>query len=342
MSTLKNEIGISSTLLFIAVAVGVISYSRRSGSDNSKVKNSIKVSELWIYPIKGCAGIMVPTATINSRGLLFDRMYMLVDKNGKFISQRSFPKMALIKTSVYGEYDESVSLWIDADKRSLVISHTAFNENNVIIVDVWGDKCEAYPAASSVNQWFSEVLGEEGLRLVKMRKEFIRSTDMKYAKNGQAAFSDGFPFLLTSNESLNYLNEKLHMPISMARFRPNIVIEGNEPFSEDFFHQLRFHSYNHNDRHVISMVACKPCARCTVPNVDPITGIPDVNKQPMTTMKSFRTGEKIGYLNSKWKGQVFFGQNLDHEGRSGGIISIGDAVEVVSTIPKTNAIYELN
>lgn len=121
-----------------------------------------------------------------------------------------------------------------------------------------------------------------------------------YAPGGQAAFSDGFAFLLASHKSLAALNNRISKPVTMENFRPNIVADSFTAYAEDNWESIVFESSP-----FISMKIVKPCARCKVPTIDPLTGIFDPNNEPTRTIKKFRSGKALGFRNEAWNGEVY-------------------------------------
>jgi uncharacterized protein YcbX len=280
---------------------------------------------------------------ITKRGFENDRIFMLVDKNNKFISQRTHPKMALIETRI----ENGDVLIVSAPKmRPLCIdlSHVSGRpiclvSDKKVTVSVWGDPCEAEEVADC--EWFSEFLlgaKSDSIRLVRMTDECTRPTDPVYAPQGQAAFNDGFPFLLVSEESLEDVNSYLEKPVSMVNFRPNIVVRGGSggAFAEDTWKRIVFRpsvptdQINDTVRAPIAMNVVKPCSRCKMPTVDPNTGCLDPNNEPIRTMKRFRSGKHLGFKDEKWAEEIFFCQNVDHASREGGSLAVGDSVWVES------------
>ena len=301
-----------------------------------------KVTEIWIYPIKSCRGILMKSCKITKRGLENDRIFMLVDKKNKFVSQRTHPKMALIDTRI--ENDVLVVSAPNMRPLCIDLSHVSGRpiclvSDKKVNVSVWGDPCEAEEVADC--EWFSEFLlgvKSDSIRLVRMTDECKRPTDPVYAPQGQAAFSDGFPFLLVSEESLECVNSYLENPVSMVNFRPNIVVRGSgRAFAEDTWKRIVFHQSptpdqsSHHKREPIAMNVVKPCSRCKMPTVDPTTGCFDPHNEPTRTMKRFRTGKQLGFRNEKWAEEVFFCQNVDHASQEGGILAVGDSVRVESS-----------
>ena len=268
---------------------------------------SATVSALNVYPIKSCAGISLSEATIEERGIRLDRRWMLVDEDSRFISQRSVPRMALIRVAI-----ENEGLEVTAEgMEPLRIGFGEF-ERARKPVGIWSDTVEAAPVGAKASQWFSTFLAVP-CELVFMPDESRRPLKPKYARgNSHTGFADGFPFLLISEASLADLNRRLASPLPMNRFRPNIVVTGTEPYAEDGWEKFRINS--------ILFYVAKPCARCAITTVDQATGAK--GKEPLTTLGTYRReGEN-----------VLFGQNLVHEGM--GKVKIGDRLDIV---PRSSA-----
>ena len=134
-----------------------------------------------------------------------------------------------------------------------------------------------------------------------IKDDCVRPTDPEYAPGGQAAFSDGFAFLLASHKSLDALNSRILKPVSMENFRPNIVADSFGPYAEDNWDSIVFESSPS-----IPMKIVKPCARCKIPTIDPLTGIFDPNNEPTRTIKKFRSGKALGFRNQAWNGEVCY------------------------------------
>jgi uncharacterized protein YcbX len=269
------------------------------------------VESLWIYPIKGMAGIEVKSSDFNNLGFTFDRRWMLVDEKGVFISQREFGKMTRFRTKL-----ESHHLQVTNPRgNSLQIPMSAarrFDRN----VRVWGSSCRADSYGKEIDEFFSEAL-EKKCHLVKIAKDFKRTIAPYYSVNpgDSVSFADGFPFLITTTASLEDLSSRVGAEIPMDRFRSNIIIRNEVPFDEDSWRTLSIGS------HIFQLV--KPCARCVVTTIDQSTGeSPD--GEPLKTLSKFRTTKRAG------KSKVLFGQNAiaeDQEGR----ISINDEVMLLKT-----------
>jgi uncharacterized protein YcbX len=192
----------------------------------------LNVSELYIYPIKSLGGIKVSRAEITDRGFKYDRRWMLIDENNRFISQREVAKMALLKVEI-----EDNGLKVTFDETSLKVPFIIGNKD-VINVKIRDNECPAQLVNEESDRWFSNVLSMK-CRLVYMPDELLRVTDPRYAPDGSiTSFADAYPFLLVSQASLDDLNSRLDAALPIDRFRPNIVITGGLPYQEDMMNEL--------------------------------------------------------------------------------------------------------
>ena len=96
------------------------------------VMTALSLSGLYIYPIKSAAGIAVREAKLTRRGLEYDRRWMVVDGQGKFLTQRRFPRMALISVAV----GESLRV---RGPRMPDLEVPLVSEGKTVEVEVWGD-----------------------------------------------------------------------------------------------------------------------------------------------------------------------------------------------------------
>jgi len=270
------------------------------------------VSQLAIYPVKSCAQVILEKSQIDHFGLQWDRRWMLVDEKGKFLSQRLLPRMCFIRPQ---QNEDSLVLHAPNTK-SCEIKMAVISEMRK--VTVWGDECNAIDCGDEVANWLTSFL-EKKCRLVYFPEEQIRQVDLEYAEKGdRTAFSDGFPFLLISEASLDDLNNRMKQNnpqqenIEMRRFRPNLVVSGCEPFAEDSWSKIQIGDM------VLRIV--KPCSRCVIPSINPETGVR--GDEPTQTLKTFRRGIG-GQSENKW----YFGQNVIAE--STGQIKVGLAVKVL-------------
>lgn len=241
-------------------------------------------------------------------GLNGDRRWMLVDEQGVFVTQRKTPKLAHIKAGIH-----QGTLQIKLGEQTLTVEPASLTAEEPIKVTVWRDVCDALPAPSDINQAIGHYLGLGSCTLVYMPESVQRLVDTDYARSGETvSFADGFPMLLATRPSLQQFNRWLNQngakaEITMQRFRPNLVLDGCEPFAEDGWSVIKIGD--------ILFDVVKPCARCAIPTINPDT----LEKEAVVfkTLKQHRGRE----------GEVYFGQNLIPRG--GGILRLGDKVELL-------------
>lgn len=243
---------------------------------------TLRLRSIHIHPIKSLGGFDVPIARLTDRGLEHDRRWMLVDPEGRFVTQRELPVLACLHTSPTDDgflvtdvrNGDTLSLpWRMADGPSKTCQ-------------VWGDSVHTITAPAQWNTWFSKRL-ERLLTLVYMPDDSLRPTDPVYA-DALTSLSDGFPYLIACTASLDELNRRLldakSDPVPMERFRPNLVVEGGVPFQEDEWHVLTIGN--------VAFRVVKPCARCVITTTDQRTG--KRGSEPLRTLATFRrSGERI-------------------------------------------------
>lgn len=266
----------------------------------------ITLSELAIYPIKSTSQIRLQKARISPFGLEMDRRWMLIDAQGYMLTQRKHPRMCLIQGALESINLDNANLSIFApDMTPLTVPVKA--PESLLKATVWGDTCNAHDCGPKAAEWFSRFL-QTPTRLVYFPDNEKRQVDLGYAQQGDiTAFSDGFPYLLISQGSLDDLNGRLKTPVEMQRFRPNLVVTGTEAFAEDNWKKIRIGD--------ITFRLVKPCSRCSIPSINPQTA--EKTAEVVTTLAGYRMREN----------KIFFGQNVIAEGS--GQLSVGMAVEVL-------------
>jgi uncharacterized protein YcbX len=266
----------------------------------------LQVSELFIYPIKSLGGIAVSSAVVTDRGFQYDRRWMLVDKNNEFMTQREFAEMALLQTEIL---EDGLKVYHKKKETNIIIPFEP--EGETISVQVWSDTCKGIVVGKKANEWFSDVLGKH-CRLIYMPDATKRRVDGRYALNKEITnFSDGYPFMMIGQSSLDDLNSRLEEKLPINRFRPNIVVTGGTAYEED--------GWAHFTINDINFYGVKLCARCAITtiNQDNIKQ----GKEPLKTLATYRQ------KNNK----IYFGQNLLHHGE--GSLHIGDEIKLLERKP---------
>ena len=260
------------------------------------------VSQLAIYPVKSMRQIALGNAVIDMGGLKNDRRWMVVDTEGRMITQRQQSKLCLIQPELL---DDGLCLHANGTS-DLTITIPDGNKTQDVVV--WGDSCRAHDAGAAAGQWLTEFLGV-ACSLVYFPDSEVRTVDQTFAQeDDRTAFSDGFPVLLISQASLDDLNRRLVSPLPMARFRPNIVISGCEPYAEDDWKHLKVGD--------VTLRIVKPCSRCVIPSIDIETA--ERTGEPTKTLSQYRRKDN----------KIYFGQNGILDGC--GLVEVGMSVEIIT------------
>lgn len=277
------------------------------------------VSQLWIYPVKSCAGLSLPEAELTPTGLAWDRAWMVVDEAGDFVTQRELPRMALIQPAF--KLDQLVLRAPGMLALHLSLEGAEFQRR----VRVWDDEVLAWDMGDLAAQWFSDFLGPDApadlrrLRLVRFDPEVKRLCSAKWTggRESLTQFADGFGVLVSSEASLAELNERLARAgealVDLRRFRPNIVLAGVEAHDEDRIGAWRVRT----PEGVAALENVKPCARCPIPDIDPGTAMstPAVSD----ALQAYRADPRLN-------GAITFGMNAIVLEGDGLVLRVGQAV----------------
>jgi uncharacterized protein len=277
-----------------------------------------QVAGLYIYPVKSCAGVAVPSWPITGYGFAHDREFLVVDEQGNFLTQRTHPKLASVQTFLERDLlrlrapnlQEIAVPWFGslADERS----------ESKRRVTIWRDSVEADDLGDEIGAWFSSHLGLN-VRLVRIGswyrrmipRERVPAVHQDALGVREVSFVDAFPFLIISEASLADLNQRLSQALPMNRFRPNIIIaDVVDPYAEDGWQTVEIGSlrFRHGG----------PCVRCVVTTTDQITL--ERGKEPLITLATYRRNKDGG---------VTFGMNFLCES-SAGTIRVGDVIRLSS------------
>jgi uncharacterized protein len=267
----------------------------------------MKVSQLYIYPIKSLGGIAVSSVNITDRGFENDRRWMLIDDNNRFISQREIAETALLQVEIL---PGRLKVYHKKDQANSIEIPFAATTPAFVTATIWDNSCEAQLVDANADKWFSAILNVS-CRLVYMPDSTMVKIDPQYAAsdNDITSFSDGYPILMISEASLEDLNNKLDKPLSINRFRPNLVFTGGDAFIEE---SMKEFSINY-----CTFYGVKPCARCVVTTIEQESA--EKGKEPLKTLS----------LDRRKDAKVIFGENVIAAGT--GKISIGDIITILQT-----------
>jgi uncharacterized protein YcbX len=254
-----------------------------------------RIAGLHVYPVKSFAGIALDEAVLTDTGVDLDRAWMVVDAEGEMLTQRDAPRMALVACAfkandVVLRAPGMLALHLNIDAAEAATR-----------VRVWGEEVRAFDMGALAAQWASDFLGRQ-VRLARFDPDEHRYADRKWTGElaAENMFSDGFPILVAGAASLADLNARLAAAgaaaVTMARFRPNVVLEGIPAFEEDHIDEIAFDCAEG----AVRLKLVKPCARCTIPDVNPLDA--STGTTVGDALRGFRADARVG-------GAVTFGMN---------------------------------
>ena len=272
---------------------------------------SLQLTDIWRYPVKSCRGERLSSAAVEPWGLADDRRWMVVDADGAPVTAREHPQMVLV-TPMLGNGLITLS---SPGLPDLTVPVPAGGD--LVPVSVWASELVAAPAGDEAAAWLTKVIGEP-VRLVYLDDPTRRPTNPKYSRDtDRVSFADGYPLLLTSEESLDAVNgwiaegpRPAEGPIPMRRFRPSVVVSGAQAWAEDGWRRLRIGP--------VAFRAAKGCDRCVFTTIDPDTAAK--GHEPLFALARHR----------RWDGKIWFGVNLIPDSPApGALIRPGDPVEIL-------------
>ena len=277
----------------------------------------IQVTDIYIYPVKSLKGIPLKKAEIGLRGLKYDREWMITDSDYQFLTQREIEAMATITVSI----SKNCILLQSKDGDELKVDLNAKRSGSVK-ASIWNDTCDVYDEGEVASYWLTDELGYwqgKTLRLVRFCSHGKRPVPAKYlhGREAESAFSDQFPFLITSWNSLQKLNEGLtengKQEVTMDRFRPNIVVGDIDSIENKTLLDLACQDSNYE------FGLRKPCKRCKITTINQNSGEIIDFKEPLGTLTA------LGFSDDKHG--AYFGQNAILLSDQNCIISVGDVLQ---------------
>lgn len=265
----------------------------------------LRLTEIWIYPVKSLGGIPLTSAKVMGKGLEFDRRWMLIDENNIFMTQRIYPQMAMFKLSLSGT-EINVAKKSATKNQSISFRTDSAPIGEKIRAKIWDDDVDVFEVDQSLSKWFSDHL-QLSCRLVSFPEQNPRPVDPKYQVNNEhVSLADAYPFLIIGQSSLDDLNSRLDEAVPMNRFRPTFVFTGGEPYEEDTWRNITIGENK--------FIGVKPCARCVLTTVNQDTAQKGI--EPLYTLSTYRKREN----------KVLFGQNM--VALDNNIVNVGDKISV--------------
>ncbi|KAF3604938.1 hypothetical protein DY000_02045149 [Brassica cretica] len=299
-------------------------------------EQALKIQSIFIYPIKSCRGISVSQATVTQTGFQWDRYWLAVNYKGRAYTQKVEPKLALVESELPKEaFFED---WKPTKNSFLVVRAPGMSPLKIPLtkpslvaegVSMWEWSGSAFDEGEEAAKWFSDYLGKQS-RLVRFNKETeTRHSPPEYASGYTTTFANTFPFMVSSQSSLDKLNTILTEPVPINRFRPNILVDNCDPFGEDLWDEIKI-----ND---LVFQGVRLCSRCKLPTVNQETGVPDAT-EPIETLMKFRS-DKVLMPHKKPHGKVFFGKDMvwnwnitNNQGKGNKTIKVGGSISVLRMI----------
>ena len=271
----------------------------------------LRISALYVFPVKSCAGLRVDELTLDAMGAVGDRRFMLVDAHGRFVTQREHRALALVTAA---RANTGGVVLRSAGQAALAVEPPRRGSGEREAV-VWDDSVRVRDCGEAAAEWFSALLGV-AVRLVYLPDESVRGVDPSYAPStARVSLADGFPLVVATEASLADLSTRAGTPLEMERFRPNIVVSGGRAWDEDRWETVRAGE--------VTLRLVKPCARCAITLIDPQSGVPGT--EPLRALAGFRRGTDLGFRGAN-SASTYFSWNALHE--SLGTLRVGDAVTV--------------
>ena len=258
----------------------------------------MQLNTIAYYPVKSMRGIRTDAAAITPQGITHDREWLLATPDGVFITARSVPELLL-----WQAVPDAHGLTLTApDGESRYVHHP--DSRASATVKVWHDVFCAHPGDDETAAWLSRKIGQP------CRLHYLGRSNRILPHNQQPlSFADGAPYLLTSTASLAELNRHLAAPAGMERFRANLVIDGDAAYAEDGWRHIRIGT--------VTFELFKPCSRCVMINIDPLSGAKSALAEPLRTLaQTHRLPEG-----------ACFGMNM--VALNSGNVAVGDSVSIL-------------
>lgn len=290
--------------------------------------SNLHIEALYTYPVKSCAPIVGNEFAVTDQGLEYDREWMVTRPDGSPLTQRNAPELALVKPIM-----TDTELILSAPSNGSVaipLERDPAKEAQATPIVIFEKTGSAYNEAEEASDFLSDFLGKKVLLKRSVAPRPVNPKYRRMSASDSSQFADGFPFLLTSRSSLDMLNAEAAHDIPMLRFRPNIVVAGDEleSYVEDFWREVQIGK--------MRAFIVKACERCPIPDVVHTTGKRDPERIVKQTLERTRRGTQYG----QEKPKTFFGQNLLHIAQPGLQLQVGNEVRPLVSSRRPNFNWE--
>jgi uncharacterized protein len=286
------------------------------------MSSAVEVVGLSYYPVKSCGATEAKEVSFSEFGIEYDREWMLVGKNGQPLTQRVHPELALVRPTIE---DGLLAIAAPGMGKS-AISLERDPDAEIVPVTLWKKPGTGANQGTDASGWFSEYLGKDARLLRVDQSRLIKPECHADGATKHTAFADGFPILLASTDSLSALNNHLAEPVTIDRFRPNVIVEGAPAYDEDYWREVQIGA--------LRGFIVRACARCPMPNIDQKIGILTKERPVTNALRETRSG--IDPLDDRAKNQEFFAQNVMHVFEPGVTVGVHDKVEIIERASERN------
>jgi uncharacterized protein YcbX len=270
----------------------------------------MELTSINIYPLKSARRLELTHSQVSPLGLEYDRHWMLVDENNRFISARLHPQLLMLSVEVSGAGFIATYPGLPG----IYVRYPKMNADKVK-ANIWKDEVTVLDAGEKAAQWFSQMLEKpcrlvwsslDSARLIKPGKfpELVIPADRR-----QLAFTDAMPILLTNTASLAALNQQLSRPVNMHRFRPNLVVNGELPWEEEHWPLIQIGE--------LRLQATKTCVRCVMTTYDMENGDRDPHNEPLKTLTE---------IHNEPQREAIFG--MQFVALNSAVVKLGDRVKI--------------
>ncbi|XP_053996979.1 molybdenum cofactor sulfurase 1 [Hylaeus anthracinus] len=280
-------------------------------NDDNETQRKCILEKLYIYPIKSCAAYEITNSwSLSSKGLQYDREWMIITASGTCLTQKQHTNLCLLKPVIFKDKGIMQLQYPGMPTINVPLGNNNVHDTEGTICQskVCGHKVEGTDCGTDTSEWLSLALGLPNLKLIQQSNYEVKKKD---SNKPELSFSSQAQYLLINKASVQWLSEKIsntkvQKDTIIHRFRGNIILNSCEAFEEMKWKHIRIGQN--------SFMVTGPCTRCQMICIDQTTGL--------------KTVEPLRTLAERFHGKLRFGIYLTKETKQNGIITIGDAVYI--------------
>ncbi|XP_076053790.1 mitochondrial amidoxime-reducing component 1-like isoform X2 [Oratosquilla oratoria] len=290
---------------------------------------------LYHYPLKSGRGNRVPEFSCTELGPeyrgLHDRCFLVITEDGRMVTGRQTGKLMTINTKYNNDNTVTLSSTLLNESSVTFDLREVIETYDAILVKLWWQEEYGLDCGDKVAKWLSDFLYDDGtkVRLVcqgdlditrpARKPNYFDFTQFK--ENDKLVYADTTPYNVASETSLEDLNRRLTAKNQSVHdtFRANFWVKGSVPYDEDDWAFIRI-----GDEVILRTM--KPCERCILTTVDPLTGERNLDSEPLRTLRKYRIIDGPPKLAKSWSMKPVFGRHMGL--LKGGRVRVGDKVFV--------------